>query len=490
MSASLARRARVAAGLLAAMALLQLALLASSADEYAYFRAAADGAGVSNSLRESLLSRVQTLFAAYLAVGLATVIAFLAWFYTATATARALTATNRLPRTPGDAVVAWFIPLVNLVRPLTITHELWLAADPDEIVVPPAPIEPGEAAYRGGIATAPRWPGRAPPIGLWWFALIVPVFAASRVGPHDHEVLAAIRHTMIIGGGQLVSAVCAVLIVHAISRDLAEKARRVTLAHAVTDRVTTTPVRDAALRVGSWTPWLCAALATGVGFAAGVWAVHARTDQYVRRARTELARNLHVQDPAAQQRLGAAIEAVGRSVGNDPATVRFAERLGAHDPAAVAAVLRAVASLPSDRLADWWRIRLQLAHASPEMCASLWTGSQGTPQAGAALASLDAATLQTYLSLQVEAVRLAVAAAPPPAIDPSEANDAIAWVAEHLSPERRLAFSEAVARGTGLTAPEACSAYLDLSSGVAAMPAEMRDRAIRALVLAQNAPDE
>ena len=73
-------------------------------------------------------------------VGITTIVLFLVWFSRAYKNLPAL-GIRRLRFTAGWAVGAWFVPFLNLVRPKTITNDLWRTSDPD---LPPEPT----AAWR------------------------------------------------------------------------------------------------------------------------------------------------------------------------------------------------------------------------------------------------------------------------------------------------------------------------------------------------------
>jgi hypothetical protein len=81
-----------------------------------------------------------------------TVIVFLCWFYRVYANLSGLGARG-LTYTPGWAVGFWFVPFLNLVRPVQIAQEIWRNSDPAE-------------ATGDGISRAT--PGNSILIGFWW----------------------------------------------------------------------------------------------------------------------------------------------------------------------------------------------------------------------------------------------------------------------------------------------------------------------------------
>jgi Domain of unknown function (DUF4328) len=105
---------------------------------------------VSNDLRQ------QGLKIGYLICYIVTAIVFLVWFYRAYANLRPLGAT-RLNQTPGWAVGVWFLPIMNLFRPVQAAQEIWRNSDP--------------AAVDGDDLDSSRSPNSTV-IGLWWTAWI------------------------------------------------------------------------------------------------------------------------------------------------------------------------------------------------------------------------------------------------------------------------------------------------------------------------------
>jgi hypothetical protein len=74
--------------------------------------------------RQALLAVLQA--GAYLL----TSVGFLVWFHRAYTNLRAL-GMEPLPHTPGWAVGAWLVPLLNLVRPKRMMNTIWQGSDPD-----------------------------------------------------------------------------------------------------------------------------------------------------------------------------------------------------------------------------------------------------------------------------------------------------------------------------------------------------------------------
>ena len=99
-----------------------------------------------NDLRQQLLSIV------YLLLLIPTAIVYLVWFHRAYTNLEALGADD-LRHKPAWAVGSWFVPILNLFRPVQIAQEIWRGSDPDQA-----------AAREGGKPT----PGNSGLIGLWW----------------------------------------------------------------------------------------------------------------------------------------------------------------------------------------------------------------------------------------------------------------------------------------------------------------------------------
>ena len=80
---------------------------------------------------------------------IATVIVFLVWFYRVHANQRPLSA-EKTTYSSGWAVGFWFVPILNLVRPVQIAQEIWRNSNPDS-----------DAS------------GNSPLVGLWWAMWLV-----------------------------------------------------------------------------------------------------------------------------------------------------------------------------------------------------------------------------------------------------------------------------------------------------------------------------
>jgi hypothetical protein len=142
-----------AVALMAAISdLMQVRLLSRVAAGESLSQAEADA----NDNRQAFLGVLQLL------VLLACGIAFLTWFYRSHKNLTALGATG-LKYSPGWAVGGFFVPFLNLVRPLQVMREIWHAS------VLPSPTElssPGIFAQSASRET----PGK---VGWWWGLFLV-----------------------------------------------------------------------------------------------------------------------------------------------------------------------------------------------------------------------------------------------------------------------------------------------------------------------------
>jgi hypothetical protein len=100
-----------------------------------------------NDARQAAIGLLQ------LAVYLITAILFVIWFYRVHANLEPLGARN-LKYTSGWAAGCWFVPFLNLVRPVQIAQEIWRNSDPN--------------AIKGEAAT-----GSSALIGFWWAGWII-----------------------------------------------------------------------------------------------------------------------------------------------------------------------------------------------------------------------------------------------------------------------------------------------------------------------------
>jgi hypothetical protein len=101
---------------------------------------------VSNDARQAALGII------HLPLYIATVVVFVVWFYRAHANLETLGARD-LTYTSGWAAGCWFVPFLNLVRPLQIAQEIWRHSDPSGMA---------------GNSTCPGTSGNSALVGFWW----------------------------------------------------------------------------------------------------------------------------------------------------------------------------------------------------------------------------------------------------------------------------------------------------------------------------------
>lgn len=119
-------------------------------------------ANATNS-RHTLLALLQG--GAYLLIS----VGFLVWFHRAYTNLAAL-GIEPLPYSPGWAVGAWLVPILNLVRPKQIMDTIWRGSDPDRPRL--------DGFWRNG---------RVPALVHWWWAMLLLRWLVDRV-------LAALLH--------------------------------------------------------------------------------------------------------------------------------------------------------------------------------------------------------------------------------------------------------------------------------------------------------
>lgn len=163
---------------------------------------------------------------------LATGVLFLRWVHGLVAATRAL-GNERLRWRPADAVWAFIIPIISLVRPYQVLRDVHDALEPDA-VAPPAPrVTAGERdGYRGVTVVEPAAPPRLPPafIGLWWAAFVASRFAGQggSIAPDANaaQVASGFRSVTIVHALSIVAAMCAIVVVRGVTARLVERHRR------------------------------------------------------------------------------------------------------------------------------------------------------------------------------------------------------------------------------------------------------------------------
>ncbi|MBI3409590.1 MAG: DUF4328 domain-containing protein [Planctomycetes bacterium] len=115
------------------------------------------GARVEDAEIDGNDDRQMVLGLAHFLFSIATVVVFSMWFYRAHANLKPLGA-ERLNYSSGWAVGYWFVPILNLFRPVQVAQEIWRNSDPNAVM---------EEDIR--IVT----PRNSTLIGFWWAAWII-----------------------------------------------------------------------------------------------------------------------------------------------------------------------------------------------------------------------------------------------------------------------------------------------------------------------------
>lgn len=155
------RLARWAEGLLtASMALAVAGIVTSLLVMTGSGEPASDGQLDVKQMLQALVDLLQLL------ILIGTAVAFLRWFYRVHKNLPALHATN-LEFSPGWAVGGFFVPFLNLVRPMQVMREVWYWSDPSGFGFDPSS---NDLPVRNRHATPPL-------IGWWWAFFLLGSFA-------------------------------------------------------------------------------------------------------------------------------------------------------------------------------------------------------------------------------------------------------------------------------------------------------------------------
>jgi hypothetical protein len=156
-----------------------------------------DGLPVSYTEIHKNHGRLLFVSRAAVVLGVASAILWLFWQFRSQSNVRALGAPGMRFR-PTFTVLAWMVPVANLVLPPLAVRELWRASDPD--------VAPGEW----------RRTRTSPVIWLWWLAflagLVLLAFAYGRiVGVHRPSVEALMSRDRFVRGAAGVGIVASLL---------------------------------------------------------------------------------------------------------------------------------------------------------------------------------------------------------------------------------------------------------------------------------------
>jgi hypothetical protein len=171
------RRAHFAVRILGAVAALHLVDVGSQQMHVNLFQKIANGIQFSAPITSSDQSRQDLFGIASLLIRLVAAVAYCRWLYWAYDNAGKLGQSRYLRGTPRDAVVSFFIPVLNLFRPFQHVRALWMASDPRGLPeVPPKRRENPAATYRDPPlreVPSPVWKPTAAPLVAWWAAWLV-----------------------------------------------------------------------------------------------------------------------------------------------------------------------------------------------------------------------------------------------------------------------------------------------------------------------------
>lgn len=126
----LRRRARVLVGFLGAAIVVDLVAIGTEIGELAVLSDLDRGVDVSRETVDASDLRAGLAALAQLVLFIATVVAFLAWFFRAYRNLARIGAAGLRYR-PGWSIGAWFVPILNLFRPKQIANDVWRASDPE-----------------------------------------------------------------------------------------------------------------------------------------------------------------------------------------------------------------------------------------------------------------------------------------------------------------------------------------------------------------------
>lgn len=171
------------------------------------------------------------IYAVYGAFFLAAVV-FLRWLHRLVSLARAFdTGTSW---TPSQAMWAWFIPFLSLVRPYQVMSAMHLALEPEMVEPPTMRADPSASSdYRNVAFVQPSPATKLPPamIGLWWGAFLVMnvgsrIFVSTKAYTTIESVVSAYQGTMFVDAFALVAAALAITVVRGLTARAVERFRR------------------------------------------------------------------------------------------------------------------------------------------------------------------------------------------------------------------------------------------------------------------------
>ncbi|HEX2195891.1 MAG TPA: DUF4328 domain-containing protein [Actinomycetota bacterium] len=180
---------------------------------------ARDGDVVTFEEAEAHDSRMQAVGMLQLFAVIGAGIPFIFWLRRAYRNLGAL-GVRRLRIRPGWAVGAWFVPILNAIRPKSIVNDVWRASDP---------------ALPRDLAMPPDGAPVAPVINWWWAAFLVSGWFIA-LGTNDvldpslDEVISSVRLFLAADALSVVAGILAIVVVRKVS--LRQEQRRAVLVRA------------------------------------------------------------------------------------------------------------------------------------------------------------------------------------------------------------------------------------------------------------------
>jgi hypothetical protein len=166
-------------------------------------------------------------------VSLTAIVLFLMWLHRAAANVALLESTSWVR--PGEAVVAYFIPILNFFRPYQAMKEIYRASDPTPLGDVPVFRDRADPDYRGGAREAmapPAWSFGAPVLG-WWLLYtlrgvvnLVAIPASSILGAPG---IMGVR--LLSSAWEIAAAVSCALVIRSVDARQRERCRRLEAMH-------------------------------------------------------------------------------------------------------------------------------------------------------------------------------------------------------------------------------------------------------------------
>ena len=216
--------------LLAATSVLVAATLAEAEWAASLTAAAARGEAVQPGDFTLVQQLVLATILGELVLMVATPIAFLRWLYAAHLRARELGAGHRLGFSARQAITAWFIPVVSLVRPMRVMRGLAAASDPTDLSPATLEREIASPGYRdpARVVEQPVGSNPAVPVAAWWALWLITGVSSLplywRVFIAGTPSGLAIQRMVLLA--TLAAALLAIVVVRNIDIRMRERARR------------------------------------------------------------------------------------------------------------------------------------------------------------------------------------------------------------------------------------------------------------------------